>query len=263
VRGEPQRLLLGGFATDTLTEAERSELLRAALDDQELFDALLEEEGLRQLLEPPGARHEVLAALDRPAPGERLRAWLVRPARIADLAALAAILVLGLLLHRVFWAPRSPVAVGPTASRPAARAVSPPVLVQLVALPARQLVPATLELEGRPPGALRRVRPGEALLVRMSLTAPARVLLIAAPPQGSPAQLFPPAGGPPALIPPPPRGGPAVHTVSVAAPEAPGLHRLRLVVAPADLDLGGATANIQRAAARLTLVDLTYEVGTP
>ncbi len=62
---DPRRLL-GGWATDTLTEAERRELLRAALDDQALFDDLLQEEGLRGLLEDPAARHEILTALERP-----------------------------------------------------------------------------------------------------------------------------------------------------------------------------------------------------
>ncbi len=44
--GDPKRLL-GGYATDSLTDAERRELLRAALDDQALFDTLVEEEGVR------------------------------------------------------------------------------------------------------------------------------------------------------------------------------------------------------------------------
>ena len=52
--------LLGGHATDTLTEAERRELMRAALDDQETFDCLLEAEGLRELLADPAARQAVL-----------------------------------------------------------------------------------------------------------------------------------------------------------------------------------------------------------
>ena len=56
---DPKRLL-GGYATDSLTEEERSELLLAALDDQELFDALADEEGLRELLESPGARRTLV-----------------------------------------------------------------------------------------------------------------------------------------------------------------------------------------------------------
>ena len=37
--------LLGGYATGTLSEAERQALFAAALDRQELFDALMDEEG--------------------------------------------------------------------------------------------------------------------------------------------------------------------------------------------------------------------------
>ncbi len=34
------RRLLGGYATNTLTDGERTALFEAALEDQELFDAL-------------------------------------------------------------------------------------------------------------------------------------------------------------------------------------------------------------------------------
>jgi hypothetical protein len=44
----------------------------------------------------------------------------------------------------------------------------------------------------------------------------------------------------------------------------PGPHRLRLVVAPLDLDLGALTpAAIEDAAGRLTLLDRPYEVAHP
>lgn len=65
-RAEAERLL-GGYATGTLTEAERAELFAAALDHQTLFDALADEEALRELLADPAARAQVLAALAAPA----------------------------------------------------------------------------------------------------------------------------------------------------------------------------------------------------
>ena len=55
----PQEIekLLGGYATDTLTEEERSTLFAAALDNQALFDALADEQALRDLLQDlPAAR---------------------------------------------------------------------------------------------------------------------------------------------------------------------------------------------------------------
>lgn len=60
--------LLGGYATGTLTAEERRTLFEAALAHQDLFDALADEEALRELLEDPAARAQVLAALAAPAP---------------------------------------------------------------------------------------------------------------------------------------------------------------------------------------------------
>ena len=61
---EEIRKLLGGYATNTLTEAERKALFEAALEDQELFDVLQQEEPLRDLLADPISRGEVRAALE-------------------------------------------------------------------------------------------------------------------------------------------------------------------------------------------------------
>jgi hypothetical protein len=66
-REEVQKLL-GGYATGTLTPAERQALCQAALEDQELFDALAKEQPLHDLLRDPAARARLLAVLD----GERL-----------------------------------------------------------------------------------------------------------------------------------------------------------------------------------------------
>ena len=55
--------LISGYATETLSRAEQRRLYRAALDDQEVFDRLVEEESWRQIFEAPGVREEVLQAL--------------------------------------------------------------------------------------------------------------------------------------------------------------------------------------------------------
>jgi hypothetical protein len=60
--------LLGGYATGTLTEAERRLLFAAALEHQDIFDALMEEEALRELLANPEAKARLLAALAPAAP---------------------------------------------------------------------------------------------------------------------------------------------------------------------------------------------------
>ncbi len=79
------RKLVGGYATGTLSDAERKELFAAALDDQKLFDALADEEALRELLDDPAYRRELSAALaDTDASlGEKLRAWWKRPLPLA------------------------------------------------------------------------------------------------------------------------------------------------------------------------------------
>ena len=73
---EQARKLLGGYATNSLTEAERKALFEAALDDQELFDALQQEEALKELLADPVSQNQVQQALAQaPASGA---AWWSR-----------------------------------------------------------------------------------------------------------------------------------------------------------------------------------------
>jgi len=91
------RKLLGGYATGTLTEAERKALFAAALDDQELFDELGREQSLKELLELPGARTRLVAALTPPAAAP---AWWKKPLPWALAGTLAAgLLVVFALQH--------------------------------------------------------------------------------------------------------------------------------------------------------------------
>jgi hypothetical protein len=255
VTARDPRHLLGGYATESLTEAERNELLRAALDDQELFDALVEEEGLRELLHDPAARQEVLAVLEQPTGWERVRAWFERPATLVDLAAiggLAAAAVVGLAI--VTLRPSS----DSTAARPTGATLSPAHVEALLGLPEKQTVPAGIEIEGR---AEAPVAAGEMLPVRISLRAPARVVLLLAPASGPPSQAWPALGQAPALVPAQAKGGPAIVSAAVESPQAPGTQRLRLVVAPADLDLGSLSPGaLAGEASRLTIVDLRFQV---
>jgi hypothetical protein len=55
--------LLGGFATDTLTPQEREKLFAAALHNQDLFNALADDQALRELLSDPASRKQLLQAL--------------------------------------------------------------------------------------------------------------------------------------------------------------------------------------------------------
>ena len=98
----------------------------------------------------------------------------------------------------------------------------------------------------------------------MTVKAPARVLLLEVRPDGPVAQAWPAPGEAPALLVAPPPPAPVVQRLSHAASSLPGTSRLRLVVAPADLDLAAASPDdIERDASRLALVDLTYETERP
>ena len=72
---EQARKLLGGYATNSLTEAERQALFEAALEDQELFDALQREEALKELLADPASRSQVQQALAQEPASRPAAAW--------------------------------------------------------------------------------------------------------------------------------------------------------------------------------------------
>lgn len=57
------RELLGGYATGTLTPEEHAALMQAALEDQALFDQLMDEEALRDALSDRAFRAELMDAL--------------------------------------------------------------------------------------------------------------------------------------------------------------------------------------------------------
>ncbi len=86
--------LLGGYATNTLSEEERKAVFEAALRDQALFDALAHEQALKELLDDPRSRRRVLEALERAdAKAEwawvaRVASWFRRPANLALAASL-------------------------------------------------------------------------------------------------------------------------------------------------------------------------------
>jgi hypothetical protein len=127
---EEARKLLGGYATGSLTEAERSALFEAALDDQELFDELSGEQVLKEVLDEPGARQRLIAALEPP----RHRAWLWITAAAA-LASVIGVVVLNRTpppqqVAQVLKSPEqvarpAPAPAPPPAPVPAVRKVAP------------------------------------------------------------------------------------------------------------------------------------------
>ncbi len=110
------RKLVGGYATGTLTEAERQALFDAALDDQDLFDELAREQSLKELLDSPGARTRLTAVLAPPEPR-----WSANRLRLAIAGTLAAGLAIALGIVLVVRKPHTEdfAAVTKTESRPA------------------------------------------------------------------------------------------------------------------------------------------------
>ena len=100
--------LLGGFAADTLTEEERKLLYTSALNDQQLFNALTDEQALKELLADPAVRRRLLASLEQKraaGAGDSLSwlDWFRRPTGLAfagGLSAAALALVLGIRIYQ-------------------------------------------------------------------------------------------------------------------------------------------------------------------
>jgi hypothetical protein len=91
------RKLLGGYSANTLSESERTALFEAALDDQDLFNALQNEDALRELLADPVTREQVRLALEpvaaaaaMPQPARTPWRWFLS---VGSLAATAAIVI--------------------------------------------------------------------------------------------------------------------------------------------------------------------------
>lgn len=89
------RKLLGGYATNALSAEERRILFEAALEDQELFNALENEDALRELLDDPVVREQLRRALAGPVASKRRtgfwsRRWLIG---VAIPAAVAVMLI--------------------------------------------------------------------------------------------------------------------------------------------------------------------------
>jgi hypothetical protein len=102
MKDEDIQNLLGGFATGTLSERERELLFTAALTNQELFNALADDQALREFLDDPASRRQLLNALQPRESGllERLTSWMRRPASLAMAGGVMAALVVGVAIRQ-------------------------------------------------------------------------------------------------------------------------------------------------------------------
>ena len=106
--------ILGGYATNTLTEEEKRQLFEAALHDQQLFNVLADEEALKALLDDPEARQRILTSLQKSGnpqgtvPSHRLwLKWFRQPSSLAwagSIAAMGLALIFGWQMEKD-WGP--------------------------------------------------------------------------------------------------------------------------------------------------------------
>jgi hypothetical protein len=96
------RKLLGGYATGTLTDTEKEALYDAALHDQDLFEVLANEQALKELLDDPSARAQVLQATETHgfSVWAVLREWFDRP-RSKALVATGAVVLVAIAINSV------------------------------------------------------------------------------------------------------------------------------------------------------------------
>ena len=154
------RKLLGGYATGSLTAAERKALFEAAIEDQELFDELAGEQVLKEVLDEPGARQRLLAALEPP---RKHRVWLW----VSAAGTLAIAVVIGIVVTQRTQAPpqqiaqvlKSPEPVNAPAAPPLAE--PPPVRQKVAPRPPAPPPepPAELKKEERLADRLQEVKP--------------------------------------------------------------------------------------------------------
>ncbi len=129
MRPEDVRKLLGGYAAGTLTSQERRALFEAALSDQDLFNELAREQPLKELLEDPRARRELLSAVsEQPSPARKHAGWFGRPMFWAAVGSAAAVVVLVGIFLRTGEPPakQQPVLVARREAAPAPQIESAP-----------------------------------------------------------------------------------------------------------------------------------------
>lgn len=132
--------LLGGFAADTLTAEEKQQLYSAALHDQDLFNALADEQTLKELLSDPVVRCRLLQSLQTTSSttagsSPSWLEWFRRPAGLAWAGGFAAAIFAVVLGTRIYQdsvkeagrsvateeaTPAAPTASAPSVTQPAA-----------------------------------------------------------------------------------------------------------------------------------------------
>lgn len=116
---EEREQLLARYTTGELTPLERERLFTEAMNDQELFEHLFEDDALEEALSDPAVRRHIMNTAPAPAPAWPLR-W-----RWPVLAGLAASLVLAVFLIQRQITPSSDPELLASARPPVARDIEP------------------------------------------------------------------------------------------------------------------------------------------
>jgi hypothetical protein len=242
--------LLARFSRGALSDAERRALYEAALEDQELFDALTEEDALRMLLDHPEARPAVLQRLTPSAlrPTAARKAFRIPLAIAASLAAVA----LGTF---TLWRVQPKDMLETSRDVPEAAAVwsESEAVAKGLTPPALR---ATLAAGSLGPG---RFRTREAMRLELIASAEARLVVLVHPASGGSRLLVPPADA--AL----PAVGPNAPLVlgpdaGLRAPSVPGHYQLRLVAARLEASADLAALRQRLTAGEAAVVDVDFDV---
>jgi hypothetical protein len=177
---EDIRKLLGGYATGTLSEAEQKALFEAALHDETLFEELAAEQGVKDLLDDPAHRAELLRALDAPPRKPWLWRWLPAAGALAGVIVVASV-VINRLPPASKTAPVEHVEVARRMDAPIASPAAPPQLQDRRSLEVASSAPKAKAKKVLAPAAPSETQRPAAPLPAASLTAtgPAQVAAVA------------------------------------------------------------------------------------
>ena len=189
--------ILGGFAADMLTVEERKLLYTAALNDQQLFNTLADEQALKELLADPAVRRRLLVSLKQKNATDAGGSlswldWFRRPAGLAfagGLSAAALAVVLGVRIYQ-------------DSLRQAAQSVATeevrPAIPQAVEpqTKAKENVAPSIGLQKKDTS-IGKLAKRERSMDEVTSTADQKLAASAAPPSSAPEskQIHPPAGG--------------------------------------------------------------------
>jgi predicted secreted protein len=169
VTPEDARKLIGGYATGNLADEERKALFAAALSKQELFDELVKEQALKELLDDPRARQRLLDQLQ--SVPERISGGAAVWRRAAAGSLALATVMIAVVTMRVPARPKAaPVLTATRLPAPAAPPIAAP-----IAPPAELLRDSVRQMAPKPENKVAAAAPVAALSEQVDAMAKSKV----------------------------------------------------------------------------------------